>query len=158
MSASFTQTSAGIEASLNGMISRSKTMSSYLNRTLFQQYQTAQLNRWQTEGSSEKMPWAPLNPKYERYKKKKFASYPGAGNALMIATGHLSAGATAQDSTYFYKQVTDSQFVVGLNVGALPYAPYPGVLRPYMQFSQETMDSWRKGIADYVRANIEAVK
>lgn len=155
MRANIVKTSSGIEDNLNGMLTRSKAMSSYLNRVLFRKYQKAQLERWQTEGASEDLQWQPLNKDYERWKKKKFAAYPGSGNAMMIATDRLRSGATGEDSAYYYKMVTDDKFVVGINLGALPYAPYPGVLRSYMKFKEETLDGWRRGLSAYIQKNVE---
>lgn len=151
------KTDDGVSKYLNGLIDRSKTLSSYLNRNLFRQYQKAQLLRFQTEGASENLAWAPLQQAYQQYKRKKFASSPGGGNATMIATGRLMQGATGQDSNYFYKLVTDEKFEIGMNTSALPYSPYPGVMRPYMRFSEDTLTQWRQGIRDYITKNIQVV-
>lgn len=157
MSTGIKQVENGITKALDAMISRTKTVSSYLNRNLFRQYQKAQIERWQTEGASQGQSWQPLLPSYQKYKRKKFAAYPGGGNTLMVATGRLSSGAMGRDSAYFYKLVTDEKFEIGINISALPYAPYPGVMRPYMKFTEDTLDEWRKGIMDYVARNVQVM-
>lgn len=140
----------GIQQRLRGMLSRTDTIQSYLNRNLLRQFQQAQMKRWMTENDSEGGKWKPLTPKYAKYKRRKFSSAPGGGNALMVATGRLASGAQARDSSYFYKIVTNSSFTLGINLSALPYAAYPGRTRPYMQFSKETLRQFKQGILDYL--------
>lgn len=151
--ASISEVESGVQDNLRAMISRGKSVSSYLNRVLVQKYQKAQDARWETEGASEGETWMPLDPAYAKYKRKKFASYQGAGGAMMIATGRLSSGARLKDASYGYKIVTDDSFTVGINLGALPYAKYPGVMRPYMEFSDATLADWKLGIRDYICKN-----
>lgn len=149
-SAKITALEDGIKKSLDGMISRGKSTSSYLNRNLLQQFKDAQNQRFQTLNSSQGSTWAPTTQKYSNYKRKKFASYPGAGNALMVATGRLAAGAMGQDASNYYKTVTDRSFTFGINLGTLPYAKYPGVRRPFMSFSDDTLVDWYTGIQQYI--------
>lgn len=149
----FYQTESGIEQRLKGMLDRSNSISSYLNRNLFRQYQKAQIDRWKTENASEGDTWEPIDPTYAKYKRKKFASYPGGGNVTMVATGKLASAAQAENPAYYYKIVTNSKFVIGINTGALPYAQYPGEHRPYMSFSDDHIADMRKGISDYISKN-----
>lgn len=148
--ASISQVESGVTKSLEEMIQRGKSVSAYLNRVLLRKFQKAQIERWKTENQSEKEKWQPLTPAYKTYKLKKFASYPGGGRSLMIATGRLASGAQARDAAYFYKIVSDSQFVIGINTSALPYSVYPGEMRPYMEFSDETLQDWKAGIRSYI--------
>lgn len=150
MATGFTQTKNGIEASLQATINRLKKVSAYADRVIWPKYQKEQIQRWQSENSSQGETWEPLSPVYKKQKKKRFAAYPGAGNALMIATGRLAQGAQGQNPAYFNKLITDKQFVVAVNTGALPYAKYPGVKRPFMVFNQDTVNSWTKGLASYL--------
>lgn len=139
-----------IKKSLQEMVERSNDLSSYLNRNLFRQYQKAQIERWETENSSQGGQWDRLNPTYEMRKKTKFASFPGSGNVMMVATGHLKDGATGRDPAYFLKLVSNKQFTISINTGSLPYAVYPGVQRPFMEFSDDTERRWMDGITQFL--------
>ncbi len=145
-----------ITKSLKGMVDRANAMSSYLNKNLFKQYQKAQIARFESENETETGQWQPLNTKYLAQKKKKASknSWPGAGNAIMIASGKLKDAATARSQDYL-KLVTNTSFTVSINTGAIPYAIYPGVMRPFMEFSQETEDEFSKGITDFITKNLE---
>lgn len=149
-SASFETTKNGVQMGLEGIIRRGKSVSAYLNRVLFPLYQQAQINRWQSQNSSQTGQWAELKPSYVKIKAKKFASYPGAGQAIMVATGKLAAGAQARDTALYYKLITDQSFTISVNRGAIPYAQYPGVMRPYMSFNEDTILTWKAGIRDYI--------
>jgi len=155
MATGLTQTKAGIEQRLKDMISRGRSVSAYLNRNLLQQFKDAQNERWQTENSSQGDQWEALDPLYARQKKKRFASFPGSGNVMMVATGRLSQGAMGENSEYYYKVVTDRSFIFGINLGSLPYAKYPGMKRPFMSFSQDTVTEWKEGIKAYIVRGIQ---
>lgn len=148
--ASFQKTKDGVQRNLQAMVQRGKSVSSFLQRVIFPFYQQAQINRWQSEGSSEGLAWEPLNPVYAKRKAKIFAAYPGAGRALMVATGKLAKGVQAQDSSLYYKLISDESMTISVNLGAIPYAPYPGVMRPYMTFSDDTTQSWKDMITKYL--------
>jgi hypothetical protein len=148
--ANLRRTKSGIEDALKATLNRLSKASAYADRVIWPQYQKAQIERWQTENSSQGETWEPLTPQYKKQKRKRFAAYPGAGNALMVATGRLAQGAQGQNPAYFNKLITDKQFVVAVNTGALPYAKYPGVKRPFMVFNQETIDFWTKGLTAYL--------
>lgn len=149
-SVSLTKSQNGIELSLNALLTRGKAISSYLNRVTYPAYQQAQIERWTSENSSQGDTWKPLLPEYQKQKRKKFASYPGSGNALMVATGRLASGAQGSNPAYAYKIITDDSMTVGVNGDALPYAQYVGVMRPYLQFSDATIQEWTGGIAQYI--------
>ena len=75
---------------LTKLYERSDNMMSVLNKQVFSLYQELQKQRWQAEGALEGLsPWKPLSPGYIVYKKKKYGSYPGGANAMMIRTGKL---------------------------------------------------------------------
>lgn len=139
-----------LTAALEGMLTRANTVQAYLNRVVWRQYQDAQQKRWITENSSEGASWKKLTPAYEKRKKTIYASFPGAGNALMVATGKLSSGAMGRDSQYFYKEVTSKGMKVYVNRDALPYAAYVAEDRPYMEFGQDTMNTIVKGLGDFM--------
>lgn len=147
---SFIEAEKGIEKNLESMMNRANSVSSYLNRNLFRQIQKAQMTRWQTEGASEGFSWEPLDEKYLAYKRKKYANSPGAGSITLVATGKLQLGALGRDSNYYYKTVTNTRFIFGINTGELPYALYPGQVRPYMKFSDEHVADMKRGIRDFI--------
>jgi hypothetical protein len=140
----------GISNDLAGIISRGRSLGTYLDRVVWPQFQQAQINRWETQGASEGFSWPELNPTYAKRKKKKFAAFPGAGNAMMVATGRLSSGAQGRDTAYFGRTVTESKMTVMVSSSALPYAIYPGKARPFMVFSDDTMSAWTGAAAAYM--------
>lgn len=146
--ASFYQKGNGIEQALNQMVSRANTVESYLDRVIWPKFQKAQLERWPSENASQGDQWRPLTPEYAKRKRKKFAAYPGAGAALMIATGKLMKAATGQEG--YNKIVTNQGMTVAIDLGFVPYAGYASKIRPTMTFSRETIAEWRRGLAAYV--------
>lgn len=148
MKASFGQKGSGIEGSLNKMLTRANTVSSYLDRVIFPKFQKAQLERFKSENASQGDTWAPLNPEYAKRKRKKYAAYPGAGSAILIATGRLMKAATGQEG--YNKIVTNQGITIGVDLGAVPYAGYVGSARPFMKFSDATIADWKAGIVAYV--------
>lgn len=154
VSASFQSVEDGITRSLQAMVERGRSVSAYLNRAVFREFQEAQIQRFETQGSSEGMAWPALNEKYAKWKRKKYASYPGGGNVMMIRTGTLASGAEGRDSGYFYKAVDDTSITIGINVSALPYAKYAGNARPFMSFSDQTLIEWHQGIRDYITKGV----
>lgn len=150
MSEGLHQVSNGIEKRLTEMVRRGRSVSSYLDRVVWPAYQQAQIVRWQTENTSEGAQWDPLSQPYGTRKKIKYASYPGSGNALMVATGNLAKGAQGEDQTYFGRLIDDHKITVGINLAAIPYASYPGVRRPFMSFSDATIKGWTDGVASYI--------
>lgn len=143
----------GIQRSLDAMINRANTVSSYLNNNFFKKFQKAQIERWKSENQSQGSTWKPVDPGYAKIKRKKWAAYPGGGTVLMIAKGNLADAAQGRNSANYYKVVTNTSFTFGINLANLPYAKYPGVLRPFMQFSDDTINEWQKNIRDFITRN-----
>lgn len=140
----------GVGAELTAIVRRGRNLSAYLDRVVWPSYQQAQIERWQSENASQGAKWVPLNTNYAKTKKKRFAAYPGGGNALMVATSRLSQGAQGRDTAYFGRVVTDKSIQVAINISALPYAVYPGKTRPFMSFSDEQVKEWTDGAAQYM--------
>ncbi len=145
--ASIEQVQGGIRFRLEGMIARGRSPSAFLNRNFLAMFKNAQRERFQTENSSQQGKWKALDPLYVRRRRKAF---PGSGNAILVRTGRMAQGAQAIDSAYYYKTVSDDRFVLGINLGALPYATYPGRTRPFMSFTEETLTKWHQAIGDYI--------
>lgn len=144
----FEVTKDGITAEIRAMIQRGRSPSSYMQRITYPKYINAQIQRWQSENTTQGPKWEALSPAYAKRKKRKFATYPGAGNVLMVATGRLADASQGRKNAL--KMITDRQMRVGVDVGALPYAVYPGLIRPFMEFSDATIQKWVDGIARYV--------
>lgn len=149
----------GITKALEGMISRANLSRGYLDRVVYKQYQNAQRKRWETENTSETGQWASYIPdkdgvlKYPTYKLKKFASSPGGGSKMMIASGKLFAAAVGPGEGHL-KEVGERSLVVGIDTGSVPYAEYPAEKRPIMEFSPATITEWLEGMRDYVMKGI----
>jgi len=139
-----------ISKDLKAKISRANTVSSYLDRVFARQFAKAQIERWETQNASETGQWQALNTKYATYKKKKFASFPGGGSKMMIATGKLQGAATLRDSAGYLKLTTNKSISISINTGYIPYAIYPGTMRPFMEFSDETERKWSDAITDFI--------
>jgi hypothetical protein len=148
---SFLKKQTGVTDNLKAMVGRAKDVRSYLDTVVVRQYQKAQLARWQTEGASEGMPWAPLTLPYAKYKAKKHAGDPGDGKVLMIATGKLSEAATLASMDAVLKVVTSTGITIGIDSGVLAYARYAGNMRPFMQFSDQTISDMRAGLKNYIK-------
>lgn len=136
------------------LLSRAAGLQAVLNGPIFKIYQKGQISRWQSENASETGQWPTLNAKYQTYKRKKFAGYPGGGTKMMIATGNLYAGATGQDTGKFTKIATNRKLSVNINDGALPYAKRVAVTRPFMTFNPDgdTIQQMKAIIAQYIKS------
>lgn len=141
----------GFEDRMNALVSRANTLEGYLNRVVFRQYQKAQLKRWQTENASEGTKWTELNPKYARQKVRRYASFPGAGKALMIATGKLVDAATGRDTSGLTKITSATGIRIAINLGEVPYAAYAAKERPFMKFGPTTLGEMRSGLKNFIR-------
>lgn len=136
---------------LNAMVTRARDVRSYLNTTVVRQYQTAQLNRWQTENASESDTWDSLNDRYAKWKAKKFASYPGGGKVMLVREGKLVSAATLRDGgASSYKIVTQTGIRIGINDGNLPYAKWVAGKRPFMSFGDATLSEMRAGLRAFI--------
>jgi hypothetical protein len=138
----------GITLNLEAIVTRGRSPGSYAQRVILPLFKQAQLDRWESENSSQGEQWVPLNPHYAKRKRLKFASYPGAGSKLMIATDTLRQAATG--GTGFLKLITDDYIILGVDTGAVPYAAYPAATRPIMKFSDEQEQEWVDGVARYI--------
>lgn len=147
-SVNFKTTEDGISIELDKIVQRGRSMAAFLNRYIYPSYQMVQIKRWESENATEGSRWKPLEPNYARRKRKRFAAYPGAGRAIMVATGKLAF--SAQGRKNGLKIVTDNSMTVGIDVGEVPYAIYPGKDRPFMVFSRKTLQDWSDRIYRYM--------
>lgn len=154
-SISYLKKQDGITQKLNSMCSRAKDVRAYLDTVVVQQYQKAQIKRWETENQSETGQWKELSSAYSQYKPRRFAKYPGAGKVLMIATGKLVDAATMRGSGYT-KMVTNYGMTIAMDTGSIPYAKYVANLRPFMSFGDSTISQMRQGLTNYIRSGSTA--
>lgn len=136
-----------INSRLDGIVSRGKSLRSYLNRVVYKQYQQAQIRRWNTENKSEGAQWKPLNSDYAAYKRKKYASYPYSGSRLLVATGTLLKSVVGLDPKYHRKIVTNTGITI---MTTLEYAPYVAKTRPFMKWSRQTKREIIDGMKRYL--------
>jgi len=123
-----------VKSRLEKMTQKVRSPKAFIQMTLYPKYLEHQMLRWASENYGQ---WKPLNPDYERMKKKKFASFPGAGNKMMIARGRLYKAVLGQNN-FHAKIITDSSLSVGVNFTGkgepMEYAKFANELRPFMKF------------------------
>lgn len=130
------------------MVSRVGKLQGYVNRVIYEQYKEAQRDRWETEGASEGRPWPQLSQKYARQKLKRYATYPGSGRKLLIATGKLVDAVSGKDSTFHRKLVTNDKMIISVTV---PYGSFVNERRPFMRMGEATIKKMRDGLIKYMR-------
>lgn len=141
------QVSKGIEDKLDAMTNRAKSIQSYFARIAYPRYQRAQIDRWQTENESEGERWVPLNSIYKKSKLWRFAGYDYAGTKMLVATGQLLKSVVGPGSAMHQAIFTNEQMVISTTV---PYAGYVAFVRPFMEFSDKTLDAWNKDLQDFI--------
>jgi hypothetical protein len=138
----------GITSALKGMVSRAGLVRGWLNRVGYPIIIEAQRMRWASENATEGASWKPLSAKYEKYKTRRFASAPGGGRKMMIASGRLIAGVTGDDPKDHYKLVEDTKLSVGTTV---PYAEYANEARNFTELSSTTTKELADKLGEYIR-------
>lgn len=139
----------GIGQSLKAMISRARNMQGFLNRVVYKEYQNAQRERWISENDSEGTRWKRLTKPYSDYKKTKFASYPGSGNRMLVATGRLYQSVIGPSSEH-YKLTTSKSITIGTRV---PYAKYVDEERTFTTFGEDFGKNIGEKLAKYLLKN-----
>lgn len=153
MNAQFSKKSDAISRfsdAMQAMVS-SDDLSAFFARQIYPMYQLAQKNRWVTENASENGQWRELNAEYVKYKKKKYAGYPGGGTKKVIATGKLVAAATGEGPG-LNKFITANQMRLAIDLGQIPYAKYVANEFPIMSFGPQTIGLMKSAIASYIKA------
>ncbi len=140
--------SDGISNVLKGMVSRAGLVRGWLNRVGYPMIIEAQRMRWASENATEGASWRPLSAKYEKYKTRKFASAPGGGRKMMIASGRLIAAVTGDDPKDHYKLVEETRLSVGTTV---PYAGYANEARNFTELSSATTKDLADKLGEYIR-------
>lgn len=144
----------GVTKSLNDMVKRGRNADAFLNRVIYPEYQNYQARRWMAAGPG----WKALNPKYAMRKKSVYASAPGAGSKLLIATGRLvgsvigrTSGIESLGSAQGFKEhrkvVGRSKLVVStIN----EYAEHVDEIRDFSTFDAEFKKDLAKRFAKYM--------
>ena len=147
-------TNDNILRSLTEMMDRTKLGAGYLNRVVYNQYKRRQRKRWMTENVSEQQPkWAALTPAYESYKKKKWASYPGAGSKTMIRTQRLFNAVTGDNDKSEHRKI-----IIGktrIEIGwTTPYAVFTEEMRPVNTWDPKQDKQMYDGFVKYLMDGI----
>lgn len=153
MKPSLKVTSSGASMKLETMLDRGKSMQSFLNRNIYQIYQSAQRERWMTENSSQSgngQRWERLDPTYAKRKRRIYASYEGGGSKMLVATGKLYKAVVGPGQGQ-RKIVTNSKLYISTNV---PYAGNVDDARSFASWSPAFRARVMKAITDFIQFNI----
>lgn len=140
----------GITEFLKGVTMRAGSLQSFLNKNVVKQYQNIQRKRWMTENNSETGQWQPLTVEYAKAKKRRFASYAGKGEKLLIATGKLQKSVIGPGDG-FRKIATPRSLIISTSV---EYAPYVDEARSFSSYGRESVAEINRMIKDFVFKNI----
>lgn len=131
-----------VTARLAALLKAAKNKDGFLKGYVYPEYQYVQKQRWMTENATSDVTggqWDRLNPMYETYKRKKFASYPGSGSRMLIAQYRLLPSVTGESKD---SRVLIQNGKLGI-FSALPYASFVNEKRPFDTFSE----SWKKKVS-----------
>lgn len=124
---------SGITDRLEFMSKRSNAMQGFLNTVVYKEYQNAQRKRWITENSSEGNGWKAISSEYAAIKRKKWASAPGGGTKLLIASGRLYQSVIGPSNDH-RKITTNTSISI---FSTVPYADYVNQERDFTNFGPE---------------------
>lgn len=128
-------------------------------------YQELQIERFKTENASEGGRWDSLEPSYQKQKLRRFRSYPGSGNKIMVGTGMLAGAAIGPTDANPYPVGIDKHRAIftnksmtvyvaqsGKNPEGRPftYASFANEKRTFTKFSRRSTDRMREAIRSYV--------
>ncbi len=149
-SISITISKDGISRKMNQMLMRGNLTSGWLNRVAYPKIIEAQRMRWASENATEGGSWRALNAGYAIQKLKRFASFPGGGRKMLIATGRLVDSVTGDNKQDHFKLVTQNRLETGTRVD---YAKYVAEDRPFTAFGQNTIKDLTDSLNAYIRGN-----
>lgn len=152
MNAKITTLENRVQKRLDGMLDRAKSMKAFLNTKVYTIYKLKQVQRWQTEGSSEGSGWHALSSGYAEYKRRRYAKYPYGGSRMLIATGRLFKAVVGPSQDH-RKVVTNTMLSIGIATGGKFYYPiYVNDVRPFDVWSDRTLKEIKKVVVDYQKA------
>jgi len=144
---SMSKLSNDISRRLDGMTVRSQAgLQAYLARNVYKQYQKAQMKRWQTQGSSGTGQWAELSEAYAATKRVKFASYPGHGVTLLVATNRLQKSVIGTSGEHRLMVAERSIRIATV----VPYAEYVNDARQFEKLGEKTTREILNGIKRFL--------
>lgn len=143
-----------LSPALDELTTRASGMAAFFKTRIFPMYLNAQRSRWQTENSSEGAQWKNYREgstgRYASYKRKKWASAPGGGEKMMMASAKLFQVVTAEQSGL--NQLFEStKMVLAVDDGAVPYAKFAAAERPFMEFGDDTIQKMRDAISAFIK-------
>ena len=165
---------SGVSEWLAACSDRVNMIDGYLNRIVKQDYINTQGERFMSENVGDDFDggkWAGLDSKYSDYKRRVFASYPGAGSKTNVRTSNLMQSLLLSDT--FYPSPEPKKIRAGRGgktsqgeamAGSLavvdgasihiytlvPYAQYVDEQRTFTQWSQFFWDRINRGIMNYL--------
>lgn len=131
---------------LEKKVRRAKNPQAFLRNIAYPMYQRFQRQRWITENVSEGDQWKRLNPRYAKSKRKVFASYPGAGQKMMIATGRLFASVIGPSKDH-RRLIRGSKMIIST---AVEYAEDANKERPFFPLSDRSMGAIHNAFKKWV--------
>lgn len=134
------------------MLSRERQADAALNSVvypmLFKGDDSAQAQRWMSEGASEGEPWRPLTAAYAKRKLKKHAKDPGGGTKLLVATSRLLDANTGRPDQGGDLNKIVMNGVLHVRIG-VPYAKFVNKQREIRHFSSGTYQNVKRAVRQY---------
>jgi len=146
-----------LDKAFKNLLASDRFFPGWANRELIPAYSDMQLRRWKSKNSESGGLWKPLNKAYAKRKLDRFASMPGGGRKMLIASGRLLAGVIPPEarsqlsvqgpSEEFRKVVTKNSVVLST---AVPYAKYVNEEREFTSVAQQYRRKWALQYAKYL--------
>lgn len=133
---------------LEDMVSKGKDSRSFIKKHLKPFYIDAQRERFDSENVSQGSQWEALSPKYAKYKLKKYATFPGGGRKINVATGRLYRTLTFQEDNAINEMTDDRTWIVIFDV---PYGKFVNEARPVLKFNNSFTSQIREKFIEYMR-------
>lgn len=160
------KTESEIQHRLAGLLNRSRSIRSFLNRNVVEQYRNVQKKRWMTENASEGSKWKELSPGYLLRKRQDFKKSSHGGDQILYASGDLYKSVIGPGKG-FRKITTERKLIIGLDPSVIPYASIHdsgGVIRtksakitipsrPFSVYSKSTIREFYDMIYQYIIHN-----
>lgn len=148
----FQKVVSDVSNSLQGILKRANLIDGYLDRVVYPTYQNIQRERWASENASQGSAWPALSAQYAGQKVKKYASFPGGGTKMMIATKRLFNSVVGDTLDEHRKIISDHQLQIYTTV---PYAPYANQARQFTTFSEDEIRKIKSDIVNYLSGSDE---
>lgn len=174
----FEKTQDGISPVLEKLLGKAQDASGAFAR-VYPLYQRLQVERFETEGSSQGTAWPPLNVEYARYKPRRYGggerrksktrpagrwqSFPGGGRKMLIGTSTLAGavigpgehpflGTDHHRALFQAKSMTISVATGGTNAEGAQFE-YPSdvnEIRPFFSFSDSSIQEFKSEVSKFL--------